>query len=102
MVAWKLKPRCEDYTALIGSSRQNLQRCNEIFAQMKAAGIRPSNFVYQAMLEAHVLGRDVKGADALIAEAGSLLDSLRVSSRKFQQLLDDVEQMRQGSIADPF
>lgn len=94
MVAWQLEPRCEDYTALIGASRGNLPRCIEIFAQMKGAGIPPTRFTYQGMLEAYVLGRDVQGATALIEEGGDVLSAHIQGSRKTESLVKELEIMK--------
>merc|ERR1740121_263765 len=46
MPLWGLTPQVEEYNALLGSSKHDLQRCMQIFEVMRRSGVQPNGSTY--------------------------------------------------------
>eukprot|EP00440_Ansanella_granifera_P067683 gb/GFBE01073421.1/.p1 GENE.gb/GFBE01073421.1/~~gb/GFBE01073421.1/.p1 ORF type:complete len:377 (+),score=54.36 gb/GFBE01073421.1/:1-1131(+) len=92
MAACGLRPRVEDYTILLGCCVEDLLTCRSIFKDMKSAGVTPNAFTYQELLEAHILGNDVAGAEAMLKKDLGL----NMESSKVKRLLRQLRACKQS------
>merc|ERR1712217_375003 len=63
-----LKPRREDYSALISCNISNVQRCRELIKEMQDVGLPPDRWSHQELLQAEIEAGNQTEAIALISE----------------------------------